>query len=670
MTGHRSAPFRFLRLSPPDNIARPGMFTPGIIAAALLALSLVPATAPADTPADSTELQAPLIDRAHARAAHRLVENWLAQGLVDPDDAQPTPVTAAYAVHITIWRDGIHLASAQARRGDPQAALADDPGQPVDLASLVVPAARDVVAQIERRIRDAHREADESRHVPTVADISPLLLVEIQIAHSLEPIRIEPDAPASAIYDHFAPGYHGLRITRANHRADDNDADAAIVWPATALARNVQPRSQLTRALADLELPIDAIADLARPGGPAVQRFRIHHVVRPNPQMAPNDLVRGQTILPPYAADGRTIEQLAQRLGNHLHNRFTRQGMIRSTYLPTSDRHVDPLVAEPDDAALAAYALLTHTRLVARQEPGAALLIDDRIDDATRVVHLLGEEILQDDDAVAARPAAAALALLCLVDLPQRTDRDRTLRDRLAASLLELAGDRDDPPDPATDPATAAIILAALAGQWEQTREPDLAAHVARSLAALHDQLTRSVDLDALPWLVLAHNRAAHLLADTTDLLDEQTLAQREDELGRLGSRLIDLQIVASPSLGPDDVVGGFDLTGRGRHAPPAADWRSAQVLFFLAAAMRQPGITAGHDPMGWMLTTGLAARFLAQLTFTETNSYYLRNPRAASAGLRAAPWDNSLTVEAQAIALLAVTELNHALADLQEQDR
>jgi hypothetical protein len=82
-----------------------------------------------------------------------------------------------------------------------------------------------------------------------------------------------------------------------------------------------------------------------------------------------------------------------------------------------------------------------------------------------------------------------------------------------------------------------------------------------------------------------------------------------------------------------------------------------------LATSMRliPMGATA-RDPDREALR--LALRFLLQLQVDEASCYAFREPGRALGGIRAAPWDSSQPLGANAAALLAMLEARGALGD------
>ena len=131
---------------------------------------------------------------------------------------------------------------------------------------------------------------------------------------------------------------------------------------------------------------------------------------------------------------------------------------------------------------------------------------------------------------------------------------------------------------------------------------------------------------------------------------------------------LLGVQMTETPELGPADVIGGFELghlSGRDANGSSQIGWRTAQILVFLAAALRQDELTPADRRTSRLLACGLAARFLGQLMVDEPSAFYMRSISDVLGGLRLSLWDNRLSVGPAAMALLATSELQEAIAQL-----
>lgn len=630
-------------------------------------------------PEDASSLDAPLLDRAHARQAHRLVEQWLEQGEVPASREARIRVTGLSGVRVTLWRDGVSHGAGEAYVAD-LAAVTDAVGPVVDLAPLLAEATRQAFDGVRATLDEAQLRAKldgldlevngpAGGSVPMAGD----LLVSVQLAGPLQSIRLHDAAAINALYAHFAPGAHGLRVV-----ASDAPQRSAVLWPASTIEQNISPRGQFTHLLSATGHDPTAISDLARRDGPRLARFEAVHVVRPRRNWAVEELVRGAVLLPQTQIDEATLNDVINRLSEHLDRRFTGDGLVRGTYMPTSNRF-DPVVAEPAEAALAAYALTRHAgHLLAMGDEAAG---EAQLARALTAVHRLGAWVLAGADGAepGAARASASLALLSLVDAPTRTGEQREMRDRLGAWLLARATDdgaagapadddaADDTADDAgdatsSDAAARALTVAALAALYEQQRDDALASVVA---ALMHEQGQAQPNVASLGWRLFAHHRADRLLPEGPAAGQRREAAR---SLGGLGERFMRRQVRRAPELGPADVVGGFELNRVSPEAPPNPDWRTAHVLAYQALALRTPGVLAEDEAMDWLLSAGLAARFLAQLIVDEPATYSLRSSADAMGGVRLAPWNNHLTVSAQAMTLLAMLELQTALEHLAER--
>jgi len=618
---------------------------------------------------------APAMDDTHAQLGHQWVEQWVQAGkaprakVLLPD----VPIRGLAAARVTLRVHGIELGHGEAEAEGLEAALAGDglDRLEVNLADVVHDAATEAFTAVEQSLRSAQMRAALNPRIAappkemSIADIAGRLTVDLQLAHTYEPVRVAADAPVGDVLHRWAPGYHGLRVTRPD--AAGEGQQTATVWPATALARNTTRFSQAGQLMLKLGLTPADVAKLARPGGPTLQRFQVIHRVRPEPTQSAVTLVRGNVPLAAAEIDTATLDGMARRMADHLARRYTPKGPLTGTYHPSTGEF-NPLVATAGDAALASYALARHTRRLSREErePNAvqvaaslgkaeslARQMLDFVPDADRPP---AEQLAEEQAAV----ATTALTLLALVE--QTSPRaDRGLRDRLAAHLLALEhegkvytlpdGKGAEAPRP-----VQGVAAAALAAWFEATRNADAGQATARLIDGLWADLGGTVDIATLPWLALALDHAGPLLTGNADA--EAVLRERLLALADLADEVTDKkQIIVPPAIGPPDVIGGFDLYPHPPNTPPNPDWHSTKLLMFLAVVMRQETDDA-RSRVGYVLTTQLSARFVAQLMMNEPQCYYVRAPEMAIGGVRLALHDNRITINSTAVALLAVTEL------------
>ena len=613
----------------------------------MLAAALLAAAGPARADEGPS---VPRLDWSHARRAFHQLETWVRRGNVDTTDPlEPIPVSDLAAVRVTVRQFGHTLGT-----GD----LVLDHSAANDLLDATAAAAGRAIpnaaATLNDRFRRAARLGDQDKRlaVPQWSDISASFTVDLQLAFGPRRISLPADAPTGAIYRQFAPGYHGLRLHPKPQHAD---TPPAWLWPGTTLALNMPPRGQINHLLAKLGYHLERdLRRLAKPNGPVLERFGIIHLARPAIDQPIQQLTRGNVLLPRKAIRESTLGVIATRLADHLRRRQRDDGSFSGIFNPTANRFKTHR-AESGPSALAALAL---TRFANHHTD------DQQIDRA----HLAAQQAIDFllprllDEQQPAQPLAMALAVLTIIESPRLAGYQEH-RDALAGRLASLADEqglfrsRDEPNATTLDPTRHAIVVAALAGLYEQTRDPDLAVHLHRSLEAGWKLLRERPAVGPLPWLIDAQftmHRLGKPAADHRAPMDliRDLIKQR---LAR--------QILRRPDLGPPDVLGGFQFTGDpAAGSAPRPDWRSAYGLMVIAAAVGRPALSDENDRLRQTVNGALAARFIAQLMYEPANSYYVANPSLVQGAVRAALHDNTLSITATAVSLLAVTEFQKAV--------
>lgn len=645
----RLASFTSRRLLPPRNVPR-------CLFALTFALLTPPAInaqtgftgAPVPDPQD-----VPLFDADSAQRAFYAVEHWVRAGQVTPD-SETVWVRSLGGVRVTVRWLGRTMGIGDALV-PPQQQLS-----PVDLMEAAALATRaailNVQASIDARNFRASAQADPATTRPwALQDLQPLN-VDVQFALLTVPVIVSQPG-SQAVFDSFAPGFHGLVLTRVQA----NDSREARTWPATALAANVPPSSQFVQPLADLAYEPaqmrQIFAQIGRPDGPRLGRFEIIHLVRPGEGQPVQRLVRGNVLLPPVSVNTPTLAGMADRLARFLLMRQLDTGGFTGTYLPTSDQY-DPARASLADAALATYVLARYASHVLTAETPAPRA-QPFLDAHERALRYLVKQLLTPE--TPPDPAADALALLAILHGPY-PDQRKVERDSLIKQLLRHQTADGSFDSPSTDKPSAplqALATAALAACHRQTRDAQLLQPLALARQALAHSLRDELEDDALPWLGLTEDDPADQVppATTAPSASPPTpLWVREGWADRLRKR----QIRSQPALGPDDVMGGFEL-GPPRPAP-SPDWRTANVLIFLAHDLKARPPLQRRDRLIAAMDAGLAARFLAQLMFDEPSCYYIRSRTDVLGGVRVSLTDNRLPLNTTAATLLAVVELQQSL--------
>lgn len=638
----------------------------GTLAVAVL-LSIVfvrPVIGQSETSTIAT-IEAPFLDWTHAERAYGLLERWVELGNVPRLNVPKINVTGVIGVKITMRNAGYTLGVGEAYREDLDAAL-DRPGPAINLVPLLQQATREALQAVDQSLRDAElRSIMEGRieagaGKPDRRQYHQLVLIDLQIAHKLESVRILADAPPDAVYGKFAPDFHGLRLLAPNAE----HPLGSIIWPASALAANMQPGSQLRGLLVKQGYNAQAIPQIARPKGPILHRFEVIHYVRPRFDERIVRLVRGNVMIDPQTINTTRLADMADTLFAHLSRRFTSTG-LRGTYHPTSNRY-EPALADDEQLALASYAVARYYRFMSQHEA------DEPAINAAEVAHQAALKLAQTSVTPDAKvkPAVVALALLTLSDsLVPRGGAE--LREQLGRLLLELRdpdggflSSGDDGAKPVTQ-AEAALIAASLATLYQQTLDPEIGTAVSGTLDHLWTSIETNPQALSLYWFALAHERSAKLIAARSEKAAESVLTRMRG-LAMLTNLLSEQQVIEPPLLGPDDVLGGFELYPGPPGSPPSPNCTSASLLAFLAITMRDDEMAADQDTFGWLLTASLTARFIAQLMMDKPSCYYVRSVEDSLGGVRLSLWDNRLKNWPTALSLLAMVELQESIQALE----
>lgn len=573
-------------------------------------------------------------------------DRWLRTGDVPARIDPAAPVEDVLGVAVTLRWQGYVIGRGQAEVDETPGA---DVPAVIELTRLAVGRANeDFTANLVARVRTDEAAAGLDDRM---AHMRATMTIDLQLAHGARVIDIADDAPADEVYRHFAPGFHGLRLTL--HQADVAPVHADV-WPGTVIASNINPRSQLMQLLSQLHFDRKVLPQLGRAAltDVTLRRFEVIQLVQPAPHLPVTQLVRGNVVIPRGAVNERMLDAMAQRMVDNLLVRVREDGLLAGTFLPTPNRY-DPALADPADAALAVYALAQwHNAHRAAGARGPAVRDALALSTAELIKRLeAGDE--------PAQPATLALLILTFADSPFLHEHEKRMW-ALAEQLMTLR--RDDgtfrgQDDEAASLTTQAVVAAAMMrlDAKAQLRRYRLIARELIDYAWRESDVTNIVG--ALPWL---HDAERALFAADAKP-GEPFRPMYPVELDNALNLLLAVQVVDEPRLGPADVLGGFDFSAADRFAPPNPDWRSAYALHALSGALGDPHL-ASADRARLTDRCALAARFVAQLMFDESNSYYVRSTDDAFGAVRSRLWDNPLGVTPTAASLLAVVRLQEAL--------
>lgn len=620
---------------------------------------------PDETPAPA----APLLDWSHAWQAHQLIEGWVAKGSVVPDGAQPNiHVAGVAAVRVTLRWSGLMMGVGQsALQSDPGANTAS--GQAIShhqVANLVL-LARTATDLALRAVRETLNQRRGQRPIATTdpdttrqlaaGNVGPQLQVDLQIAHRPHTIRLARDATLAELDRQFTPGFHALMMMRGRQAGA---GQTAWIWPGSALAANLSPRSQLVRLLADLGLGRDDLKRVARSGEAQLHRFDAIHIVRPGPGLEAVRLVCGKEALPlPTSPSRPRLEKMAQGLTSFLLRRVRPDGSMAGTYHPSIDRY-DPVSAPPFEAALATFALASRAAMLREVDPDHPQCAAAAQAAQRGVTALIRNAQDPADGSNSSDPSTKALALMSLIESPG-LEASKTQRDELAQQLLALRLDdgsfRSAPGHGSTPlkPAAQALMTAAIYRLYEQTRDEDLVVKMTVSLDRQWRDLDMATFVDVMPWLAMA----------------QSSITRRAQPAGLQGSGSGRPWLELVEALQAKSGVRANPPGSRGHGGKPTQwalghpNWRCAHLILVLASVLRQPNVSSDRGALPWLLDCDDAIGHLARLMFDRSDAYYVRSQSDVLGGVRKQLWDNRLDSKSSAMALLAVMHLRRTLGGL-----
>lgn len=498
--------------------------------------------------------------------------------------------------------------------------------------------------------------ADLARQVPPAADVAAERVRTSELARaalSLElagppiPLRMDTFAEVDA---GVQPGLDGVGVRRG--------ARVEVVFPSTGQVFGRLAGDMLASAIAELlddataplrGTPSGELGPLVRTHGLEVFRFRVAHVAQTTGSASPGFLHRGARPAGPMTlADLRALERA---YAEHLAGRLRRDGP-RSVLLGTHHAGTgrdQPEVAPPAAQALACLALVTHARGAADEVEALPSLAVARSVLRSLTNAPEGEPPLWEDVEASAAWLLAAGALMHRPSEPAPADPEDVARID-AAVAGAFSAERGW--SPRVPEHARGLVACALASRVADAREGDTQA--ARTLAngavrSLFRETQAQRWVMHMPWL--AH--AEVMLAEGRDTIPAASALREFRALAWAHQR----RGVVDPD--DCDFEGGIVFTGSGN---PFPTWQTAGVLATMALLAPDPRLTDEGEAMAQVVRLAAGAGFLRRLTIDDDGAWLAADRARAIGGVRVAPWDPRLPLEATAMALLATSQSRRAI--------
>jgi AMMECR1 domain-containing protein len=582
-------------------------------------------------PATRVASPAPSLPAADQSYLIRVIRRALADMTAGRRGGVPTDVPAAVVslrcpVAVTLRRGGFPLALGQS-----------------DGTTSVIEGCRAAAA-------DALRKAPNSQKL-TESTLKQLG-VEVELLGTAEPLEVE-FSTVHRLARHYQPGVDGVAI-----RLGDR---SSLILPSQIIANGLSVEGAIDFVLARLGLTVDELTK--RKKDAVCMRFRTLLLWQPTQDTPVVQLDRGCTLIGQEQVSADHLDRAIRQIARYMRDRQRGDGLFAYSYLPWADRleEAGPTIAQ----AGAAWALARHG--VWARDADSTGAAKRAIEALTQRLALIGPGSAgQAADKGGASPAGSRPSGLAYLKAPDQVHRLG------ATAMLLLAATEIEPPDPYRDlrhRLTAAIITRQLPTGMMQTnfvttyRAAPQETDPGEALLAL----ARAYVLDRSPAaLSVVENAYDHYqkqfgVQPVTDMVPWQACAYVQVARVTQNPRYVDyvfgmLDWLERFQLTPDKcdsplMQGGIDPLGYGVAGITTAPQMSA-VADGLSLA-RQVKDRVRAERYTRMLRAG--TRFVLQLQFRPEECYYVRSRVDAIGGIRATPWDHSLTIENCREALIAL---------------
>lgn len=504
--------------------------------------------------------------------------------------------------------------------------------------------AHPALERLTRQARRAEAGEDVEPGGMTLDDvramIGPTLTVELEVAGPLQPIVGRSEAQLAS---QIQPGIHGIAIRRGT----------TILGRFPSQLRATEQIDRIDLVIAGLIRDLGvrrrgSLSDTLRREDIAFYRFETIDLAQNGPDGRVIELVRGTHAVEASAVTPTRLIAAADALASHLTGRlwpadapadwpaterYVRPVGLKGDYTPQHDDY-RPAVAPPFAQSIAALALRRYARA-----PGVDLDGAVAAEQAARTIVADLAALEQTSPGTLDRPGVfAALAIATHLDDEPVGEVDSIVANWAAENVMAICLN----PKSAGSAHELALIAAAAArlSHTETGRRIGLTPKLARlALEATWDAVPDHLAVSLLPWAIDAEIELG--VANVDRVITLRDVLHKS----RLGTAL-------RPCA--DDLRGGFALTPA-QVSANLADSQTIRPATALFRMLRTDGIPAGPDDREHCLA---AARFILQLQIAPIDAARLPSPARAVGGLRRSPWNGSQPIQAQAMGLLALSEL------------
>lgn len=360
-------------------------------------------------------------------------------------------------------------------------------------------------------------------------------------------------------------------------------------------------------------------------------RFEVSHLAQITPEEAPQFLYRNGKVVHERDVSVAAMRTWADGLVSHLLSRVTiheKGALVTGLYSPVSGACIPR--AEIGEEALIALAL-------ARSADSGVLSVDAGAKAREAARAIVRDLAAREDEKrlIEKSPIASAAFLLTIQFLSVDAPEARTA---ITAAQKEVRAVLEGS---VRSPSVSALAAWAGAGEDLATGLPELAQ---KAVGAVYRVAPVEKLATAMPWIVMA----TRAIAPSGDIATAGVLDQWRDLVFRF--------VMRPQDAGGDgeDLVGGVVFTGSRAPLPSA---QSLRVIAGIAAMLNDDRLTPPADRPQEIARLVPSLRFVRQLMADEYSGTMFVDPFRAQWGVRNSMWDQRMSGEASALALVLLCE-------------
>ena len=574
----------------------------------------------------------PTIPAQQGLEAFAQVEHWVRQwDSSTQSKTHPDTQPASYKIVIVTLRlDGRVIARGQEVTLNPS-------------DQLLHAATRAAIAKAKAKLVDSHDALFEQQ----LDDLTTHITITIEIANELIPIsKSELDLPGFG----YTPGVLGVAVSRGD--------TIAAAGPESILVLNTdmtQRAIALANSLGDQAVGSLLTAPELAERGFQFYRFEPMVLAQTSSTAGASFLDRGGRVIVDVQARPEHLKVLASQIAKHISSRqwpgIESFGMMGT--LDPITRRCESTFASSFDQSLTALAMLRYATVADGTNAQAARALGKDI--LVQLAKVEPVEVNPWEDPINASMTIIALSELELIDIigneSLATMRTKCLQ-TLDQSYSSTTGFDDSLPKSSQGLIAYALVRSAKIDHQDRVQS---------AIAAI-DQVFENTPVQGLvsqmPFLGWAAiEQGADMQAD-----------------GWMGQLIAMRTIVWEHQLNRDDLSwsdrdlrGGIVFTSS---QTPLPSWLGTKPIAIIATMLADANLTAGTLTQGQLpaeignLIDSL--RFIHQLSATKEVAHLYASPETAVGGIRRALWDQHMPIEADAMALLAITESMRSFDNIQ----